>query len=169
MSPPTEVLSRFELEEPYPPSRRAVRGVPRMAIPHGPAGNDANCDPDAAADIDAWMRQAAAANGFGDVAAAPPSSPALRQAARAHRSWLLGSLIVTAFAALAATARRALERYRMHRHAQATCDALQYLDDRALHDLGFTRDEIRSVASELSGETEASRVRAMCTWYGSPT
>ena len=45
----------------------------------------------------------------------------------------------------------------------ATCDdpALRELDDRTLHDLGFDRSEITSVAAEVSGRAEPARMRAL--------
>ena len=57
--------------------------------------------------------------------------------------------------------RRALKRYRQHRLASAAYDELRRLDDRVLHDLGLDRSELTSVAAELAGETERTRVRAL--------
>jgi uncharacterized protein YjiS (DUF1127 family) len=169
MCPPTETLSRFQLDESPRLRPIAPGGFPRAGILHGPAENDATCELQPAEEIDAWARHALAANGFGDAAIdARPSSVALHRAARAHRSYLLGSLIGAAFAATAKAGRHALKLYRRRRDAQATREALQRLDDRALRDLGFTRDEIGSIASELSGAAEASRVHALSGWYGSP-
>ena len=48
-------------------------------------------------------------------------------------------------------------RYCKRREALAMCAALEALDDRVLHDLGFTRSEIESVAAEATGETERTR------------
>lgn len=58
-----------------------------------------------------------------------------------------------------ATARRALVRARQRRQARAIYNALQQLDDRTLHDLGFYRDEIASVAAETTGQAEHTRIR----------
>ena len=83
------------------------------------------------------------------------------RAAPAHRPITVGGVIVALMRAAAAFARRALTRYRQRRHAGAAYDALRQLDDRALHDLGLDRSEITSVAAELAGETERTRVRAL--------
>ena len=45
---------------------------------------------------------------------------------------------------------RALVRYRQHRVAVETMRALRALDDRTLHDLGYDRSQIQSIAIELS-------------------
>ena len=55
-----------------------------------------------------------------------------------------------ALASMRAAARRAFDSYRAYRDARATMHALQGLDDRTLHDLGYHRSEIESVAIELS-------------------
>jgi hypothetical protein len=47
-------------------------------------------------------------------------------------------------------------------------DALQQLDDHTLRDLGFDRNEIRSVAAEVTGEAEYTRVRAPLTSHSLP-
>lgn len=55
--------------------------------------------------------------------------------------------------------------YRRQRDARITYDELRRLDDRTLHDLGFERSEIRSVAAELVYDTEPTRVRAVLASY----
>jgi uncharacterized protein YjiS (DUF1127 family) len=111
-------------------------------------------------------------DGFGDVATIDtasserPTSYRLHQAARAHRSLILGDIIVAAIQAAGAIARRAHARHRQRRQARAIYDALHQLDNRTLRDLGFDRSEITSVAAEVTGETECTRVRALQVSYG---
>jgi uncharacterized protein YjiS (DUF1127 family) len=61
--------------------------------------------------------------------------------------------------AITTLARRALVRYRQYRQAKAVRDALWQLDDRMLRDLGFHRDEIDSVAAEVAGQADRTRVQ----------
>jgi uncharacterized protein YjiS (DUF1127 family) len=108
-----------------------------------------------------------AADAFGDVATADtafsarPTSYQSHQAARAHRSFTLGEIIVAMMQAAGEIARRAQARHRQRRRARAIYDALQQLDDRMLHDLGFDRSEIASVAAEATGEAERTRMRTL--------
>jgi uncharacterized protein YjiS (DUF1127 family) len=140
----------------------------------GPAGNDATPEDPATsnAEVQPWAQHALAQNGFGDFAStdtassARPTSYELDQAARAYRSFTLGEIIVAAIQAAVAIARRAYASYRQRREAGAICEALRELDDRTLRDLGFDRDEIRSVAAELTGEAERTRVRTLWTSHG---
>jgi len=133
-------------------------------------GNDATYEDPAISDTEAWARHALAANGFGDgaevgddaipdAASARPTNYELYHAARTHRSFTLGEIIVALMQAFAAIARQALARHAQRQQAKSTCDALRQLDDRTLRDLGFHRSEIRSLAAELTGETECTRVR----------
>lgn len=118
-------------------------------------------------EIDPWSRQAAAANGFGDVASidgafsAWPSSLALYQEAHSHRAVFLGGIFAAAMQSVGALARRAYAGYRQWRQARETYMALRELDDRALRDLGFARDELISIAAEVAGGTECTRVRTV--------
>jgi uncharacterized protein YjiS (DUF1127 family) len=57
---------------------------------------------------------------------------------------------------------RAQARYRQRRQAIATREALEQLDDRVLHDLGFHRSEIQSVAAEATGK--AAYTRTLQLW-----
>ncbi|HEY2817216.1 MAG TPA: DUF1127 domain-containing protein [Casimicrobiaceae bacterium] len=60
-------------------------------------------------------------------------------------------------------ARQISVRYRQHRRALETRAALAQLDDRVLHDLGFDRSEIASIAAEANGEAEYTRSLAL--WW----
>ena len=57
--------------------------------------------------------------------------------------------------------RQAIARYRQHRRAMETRAALAQLDDRVLHDLGFDRSEIASIAAEATGTAEFTRSLAL--------
>jgi uncharacterized protein YjiS (DUF1127 family) len=70
-------------------------------------------------------------------------------------------IIMAAIRAVGAIARRAHARHRQRQQARAVYDALRQLDDRTLRDLGFDRSEITSVAAEVTGEAERTRVRAL--------
>ena len=69
----------------------------------------------------------------------------------------LGDLIAAAVRVVRAVVVRAHARYQESRRARDTYEALRQLDDRSLRDLGFVRDEIRSVAAEVAGQAERSR------------
>ena len=120
-------------------------------------------------EIEAWARQARGANGLGDVetetaapaASARPTSYELYLAARINRAFTLAEIIAEMVWAVGAFARRAYAGYRQRREASALSDALRQLDDRMLRDLGFDRSELRSVAAEVTGEAETTRLRVL--------
>jgi len=91
------------------------------------------------------------------ASSARPTSYQSHQAARAHRSFTLGEIVVAAIQATVAIARRAQARHRQRREVMATCDALRRLDDHLLRDLGFDRSEIRSVAAEATRKAAYTR------------
>lgn len=63
--------------------------------------------------------------------------------------------------AIAGWLRRAMAWLRRRRSEAATRRSLRALDDRALHDLGVSRSEISSLAAEVHGAIEPTRVRAL--------
>jgi uncharacterized protein YjiS (DUF1127 family) len=81
--------------------------------------------------------------------------------ARAARARLLATWAAAGMRATAAFLRHARLRYRQWREARAARNALSELDDRALHDLGLDRSEVASIAAEVSGAAERTRMRAM--------
>jgi uncharacterized protein YjiS (DUF1127 family) len=116
-------------------------------------------------DVDAWARHADASNGFGAAVADPVSAPdetgqALHQEVRKRRARALGTFIASAARACVALLGDALARYRRHREARRTYDALRQLDDRMLRDLGLDRSEMTSIAAEVSGQAEYARIRS---------
>jgi uncharacterized protein YjiS (DUF1127 family) len=98
---------------------------------------------------------------FGDHAATAIFTTASHRAARAHRSFTLGEIIAAAIQAAGAIARRTYTRYRQRRQARAIYEALHQLNDHTLRDLGLDRSEITSVAAEVTGEAERTRVRVI--------
>ena len=144
----TPVNSLRALEEAAP--RNAIRGAaPVVRLQREPAVNDAV---HAEAPVDARFL-AAARLGLIDYA--------LYEEARANRALLLGELIAATMQAIGAFVRRAWARYRQRREARATYMALRDLDDRTLRDLGFARDELISIAAEVTGGTERTRVHTV--------
>lgn len=148
--------------------RRSTASLPVIVL-YAPAGNDDSCDDFAIPgfDIDAWARHADAANGFGDAeGAAAAASDAHRSTYAAHhvarttRARALGDAIVTVAGTVMALVRRTLASWHRYRHAKSIRDTLQSLDDHALRDLGFHRSEIASIAAEVVGDADCTRVRS---------
>ena len=142
----------------------------------GSAGNDATCeDPAISADeVERRAQHARAANGLGDVvttdtpSSTRPTSHLPHQAARTHRLFALGEIIVVAIRLAGAIVLRARARHRQRRQARDVYEALRHLDDRSLRDLGFDRSEMTSVAAEVTGEAEYSRMRTLLTLHDLP-
>ncbi len=172
----TDVDSPAALEEAAPSDIITCGDIPIVILRWGSAGNDGTCETSAIAEdeVEPWAQHGLAANGFGDVTTTDTASSArrtsypLHQAARVHRSFTLGEIIMAAIQAIGEIARRAHARHRQRRQAKATYNALRQLDDRTLRDLGFDRSEIRSVAAALTGEAEYTRVRALPASCGLP-
>jgi uncharacterized protein YjiS (DUF1127 family) len=134
------------------------------------AGNDATCE-DASPALGAVAPQAAGASDVAQAAAVRSAWSRryeLQQAACAHRSAVLVALIVAAIRAAGAKVRRAYARHRQRRQARVIDRELHQLDDRMLHDLGFTRDEISSIAAEATGRAEYTRIRVLQSVYSLP-
>jgi uncharacterized protein YjiS (DUF1127 family) len=141
-----------------------------------PADNDDRCEepPSAFVEVDGWARRAQSANGFGDAIIAEyspvarPSSYALFHDARSTRAYALAEIVSTAMVAIADLTRQAVERARQRRSARASHDALRALDDRSLRDLGLDRSELESIAGEVAGSAERTRMRAHVYSQGLP-
>jgi uncharacterized protein YjiS (DUF1127 family) len=129
---------------------------------------------DALTQIEAYARRAIAANGFGDASVGPTEQPLrlpsvqLYHCARAHRSRQLARIVGTTLRAVAAMARRMYVGWQRSRQAGATYVALHELDARTLRDLGFDRSEILSVAAEVAGNADSTRVRSVQARHGLP-
>ena len=169
----TELDNVAEFEAVAPKGTESCSDTPRLAPPRREsAGNEASCEAPAIPGDEAGhgVRPMLAMHGFGDAAgAARLSTYEIDRTARAHRALLLGELAVATIRAVAAFARRARARRERHRQAAAIREALGQLDDRALHDLGFDRSEIASIAAEATGGAERTRVRALSASHGFPT
>ena len=178
MRKPIDLDSESALEAVVPHVVTMRGDNPIIMLRRKSAGNDPLYEDAKVSDAEAWARHALAANGFGDGAAvgdgaitdAPSARPTsyVYHAARAHRSFTLGEIIVAVMQAVAGIARQALARYAQHQRARGMYDALSQLDDRTLRDLGFHRSEIRSVVAELAGKAERTRVRTMRSSRGLP-
>jgi uncharacterized protein YjiS (DUF1127 family) len=159
------------LEEAALPLPRATAPVTRL---RAPSVNDRRAAPPALG-VEAWPwhlvppTRSADADAREAVSLAWPLSSELHQDAQRRRAAFLGGLISAGIRAVGGAVRRAHARYRQRRTERATYVALHDLDDRSLRDLGFSRDEIRSVAAELAGRAEYSRRLARPTWPTHPS
>jgi len=105
-----------------------------------------------------------AGNGFGDAAIGITeqqvllNSVELERLARAHRSRAIGQILRKAFRAAGGFARRAITQWKHRQYARATYAALQGLDARVLRDLGFHRSELMSIAAEMAGAADSTRL-----------
>jgi len=105
-----------------------------------------------------------AGNGFGDAAAGITeqqvllSSFELERLARAHRSRVMRLVLRKALRAVGGFARRLITQWKHRQHARAAYAALRGLDARVLRDLGFHRSELMSIAAEMAGAAESTRI-----------
>lgn len=131
------------------------------------AVNDA--DFSGAAELDIWARRTLTANGFGDAEVAAPATVAALRAIDLHASAL--SLRSAAFweicfaigATIGAAIDRAVTRWREYRALRRTYKALANLDERTLKDIGLGAGEAGSIAAELAGRAEHTRIQALRT------
>ncbi len=181
---PTESFGRI--------ARSTASATPVLLAPASRSANESDI---ASRELsDARARRALAASGFGDAAfqstdevptqarldahrsasvdapvgetPAVPSAMQLEAAARAERSRLLGDIAAQIWRPVAQRLRNLLKQAQQRRDARATYLALRGLDARTLHDIGLHRSEIMSVALELSGAFQATRVQSTRTSHG---
>ena len=116
-------------------------------------------------EIDAVALRTFASSGFGDTAigrAQPHSvldSIELYHQARIYRSYKLREIVKAMLQAVVDFVRPIVARWKRQQHARATYLALRALDSHTLRDLGFHRSELMSVAAEVAGRAETTRVR----------
>jgi uncharacterized protein YjiS (DUF1127 family) len=173
---PTGSETLVAIDEVAPCNASTCSNTPTIILERGSAANDVPCEDRAISEDDdePWARDAFAPNRLGDLAnidtapSARPTSYALYHTVRVHRSKLVVELVSAAIQAVGAIARRALARHRQRRQARTVSDALDQLEGRTLRDLGVDRREITSVAVELTGAAESTRVRALQTSPGLP-
>ena len=120
-------------------------------------------------ETDAQAMRVFSGNGFGDAAIGVTKphevidSFALHQLARADRSYQLREILSATLTAVGALVGRLVDRWKRHQRAAATYRALHALDSRTLRDLGFDRSEISSLAAEVAGRADFTRLRSSQT------
>ena len=172
----TYLCNLAAVDEGIPPDVSTCGDIPTIVSGYRSAGNDASCEDPVIPkdDVEAWAQHARAANGFGDAATADtatsarPTSYALYHAARSHRSFALGEIILAMIQAAVASVREAHARYRERRQALATYRELRQLDDHMLRDLGFYRSATTPVAVDVTREAELARLRALPLFFDLP-
>jgi uncharacterized protein YjiS (DUF1127 family) len=95
-----------------------------------------------------------------------PSAMQLEAAARAERSRLLGDIAASVWRPVAQRLQHLLTQAKQRRQARATYLVLRDLDARTLHDIGIDRSEILSVALELGGAFQSTRVHSALATRG---
>jgi uncharacterized protein YjiS (DUF1127 family) len=150
-----------------PASETLPRGYARVVFLHrGPAGNDAELVDRAPRDREVeppmWRALPPDSLAAGDylemIAATKPGATEMHQTARAYRSYAFGEITVAVVTTMVDGILEMLARWQQYRQARQIRRALAELDDRTLHDLGLYRGEIGSVAAELSGHAERTRM-----------
>ena len=150
MTMTTELRNRIDELEASAPERLTHRELPIVFERRGSAANDAD----------------AIGPSLEAIARAKPGAWELHQAARARRSYALGEIFATMARAVVAMVRDAYAGYVRRRAAKAARLALGELDDRTLRDLGLDRSEIGSVAAEVTGGAERTRILSALTRNG---
>lgn len=114
-------------------------------------------------ELAAWARRAVLANGFGEAPTNSRSPVPLAQdaAANAYRSVGFAVIVSELARATLRAVRGAFATWRRQRDRYATERALSVLDARTLRDLGIDPSEVQSVAMELGGGAEPTRVQAL--------
>lgn len=161
-----ELMSPAETASALAPAHIGARRTAALVRAH--AANDAICEIETLND-GAAAASAPATAGSGASAttiARRPSSVDLHQRLSRTRSRLIGRAILAGIGAIAGLARRARDAYLARRRAASICTSLDELDDRTLHDLGLDRSEVSSLAAEISGRADATRVHAMLASQG---
>jgi uncharacterized protein YjiS (DUF1127 family) len=150
--------------------RSSTISRPIVGSPPRTSANDADV---AERDEDAALAlRALAANGFGEAALTRTGDyqdlavVQLETAARAHRSGGVARFIAAIWHDIRDRLRIALARMERRAQLRATVAALSALDSHTLRDLGFHRSEIPSIAAEIGGQLDATRVRAVQTLRG---
>jgi uncharacterized protein YjiS (DUF1127 family) len=148
-----------------------VLGVVKTTYPRIDVTVPAANDPDfsGAAELDRWARRVFAANGFGDADMPPPSTvPAhgaidVQATAGQQRSASFWQICVAVGEAVGGAIDRAVTRWREYRALRRTYNALADLDQRTLRDIGLDAHEAGSIAAELAGRAERTRMQALRT------
>lgn len=133
-----------------------------------PAVNDAEFS--GAAELDLWARRTMAANGFGDASVAPSTAPVhdpidVEATAPQRGGASLWQICVAIGEAIGAAIDRQATRWREYRALRRTYNALASLDERTLKDIGFGAHEAGSIAAELAGRAERTRLQALRTLH----
>lgn len=148
--------------------------TPVRLTPGQLSANDA--DLSARSELEAMALRAQAASGFGGAEVAgvatavrPPRDFAPGDSPLLHRTAGIRELFADCskwLAVVVKVAREFVDTWSHQQQARATYRALRGLDARTLRDIGFHRSEIRSVAAEISGAAEVTRIHTVTTSRG---
>jgi uncharacterized protein YjiS (DUF1127 family) len=155
----------------HQPAPQPVLGVVKSTYPRLDPSRSAVNDADfsGAAELDVWARHAFAANGFGDADVTAPATASRpdaiepHAAALQHRIASFWSICIAIGAAIGAALHKSAVRWGEWREMRRTYSALSQLDERTLKDIGFGDHEAGSIAAELAGRAERTRVHALRT------